>query len=138
MRLVIQRVNRASVTVGEQQVSAIGQGMLVLVGIRRGDTEETARQLARKTVELRIFEDAAGLMNRSLLETGGELLAVSQFTLYADARRGRRPSFAKAAPAEAARPIFEAFCQAVEDAGVPCRRGAFGAEMLVELINDGR
>lgn len=137
MRLVIQRVSRAGVTVAGEQVAAIGPGLVVLVGIRRGDTEQTARQLARKTVDLRIFDDAAGLMNRSLLETGGELLAVSQFTLYADARRGRRPSFADAAPAEEARPVFDAFCAAVEEAGAPCRRGVFGAQMLVELVNDG-
>jgi len=137
MRLVLQRVRRASVVVGGEQVAAIGRGLVALVGVRRGDTDAAAKQLAKKAVELRVFDDAAGLMNRSLIEAGGELLAVSQFTLYADMRRGRRPSFVEAAPAAEAAPLFEAFCRAVEEAGVVCRRGVFGAEMLVELVNDG-
>lgn len=137
MRLVLQRVRRARVAVDGVPVAAIGPGLLVFVGVRQGDTPDAARRLARKTVELRIFDDERGLMNCSLLECGGELLAVSQFTLYGDARRGRRPSFSEAAPAEEALPLFEAYCEAVEEAGVPCARGRFGAAMVVELANDG-
>lgn len=137
MRLVLQRVRHASVAVDGLPVAAIGPGLLVFVGVRQGDTLDTARRLARKTLELRIFDDERGLMNRSLLECGGEVLAVSQFTLYGDARRGRRPSFSEAAPAEEARPLFETYCQAIEEAGVPCARGRFGAAMVVELANDG-
>lgn len=137
MRLVIQRVRRASVSVAGETIAAIGPGMLALVGVSRGDTEDLARAFARKAVELRIFDDAAGKMNRSLIDVSGEMLAVSQFTLYGDVRRGRRPSFTEAAPGAVAEPIFAAFCAAVEAAGVPCKQGLFGAEMLVELVNDG-
>ena len=137
MRSVLQRVSRASVTVGGERVAAIGRGLLVLVGVARTDTEAEARKLARKAVELRIFPDAAGRFNLSLLEVGGEALVVSQFTLLADARRGRRPSFSEAAPPEVAEPLVEAFAQAMREAGVPTQTGRFGAMMDVNLVNDG-
>jgi D-tyrosyl-tRNA(Tyr) deacylase len=125
------------VRIGGETAGAIGPGLLVLLGVAEGDGEEEARKLAQKTAELRVFADAAGKFNLSLLETGGEALVVSQFTLHADTRRGRRPSFTAAAPAEVAEPLVEAYARALEGLGVRVARGRFGAKMAVELVNDG-
>jgi len=137
MRLLLQRVSRAEVRVDGVPVGAIGRGLLALLGVGPDDIPETARTLARRTVELRIFRDDAGKTNLALPEVGGSVLAVSQFTLYADTSRGRRPSFIRAAPPELAEALFGSYCQAVADLGVPVSRGRFGAEMSVELVNDG-
>lgn len=137
MRAVVQRVLSASVEVDGETVGAIGPGMLVLVGVAGEDTEATAVRLAAKVAGMRIFEDDAGRMNRSLADTGGEVLSISQFTLYADVRRGNRPSFDRAAPRAAAEPLYERFCMAIEESGVRCARGVFGGEMRVSLVNDG-
>jgi D-tyrosyl-tRNA(Tyr) deacylase len=137
MRAVIQRVSGARLLVEGELISEIGRGFLVLVGVRQGDGVETARRIAARAAGLRIFEDQAGRMNLGLAEVGGEVLAVSQFTLYGDVRRGRRPSFEGAAPGEVALPVYEAFCEAIEEAGIRCRRGVFGAHMEIELTNDG-
>lgn len=137
MRAVVQRVARARVTVGGAEVGAIGPGLLVLVGVRAGDGPEAARYLAEKVAHLRIFADAEGKMNRSVLEVGGAVLAVSQFTLYGDARRGRRPDYFQAARPEAAQALYEQFCTDLAALGVPVARGQFQAHMAVELVNDG-
>ncbi len=137
MRAVLQRVSRAAVTVAGEPVAAIGRGLVVLVGVAQGDSTEEARKLARKAAELRIFPDAEGRFNLSLLDVDGEALVVSQFTLLADVRRGRRPSFTHAARPEAAEPLVEAFAQAMREAGVSVQTGRFGARMAVELVNDG-
>ncbi|MCS7255736.1 MAG: D-aminoacyl-tRNA deacylase [Thermomicrobium sp.] len=137
MRVLLQRVSRASVTVDGQVVGAIGPGLLLLVGVRRGDDQATAEWMAQKVANLRIFEDEAGKMNRSVLEVGGSALVVSQFTLYADVRKGRRPSFIEAAPPEEARPLVDAFAAALRRLGLPVETGVFGAHMDVELVNDG-
>jgi D-tyrosyl-tRNA(Tyr) deacylase len=137
LRLVIQRVSRASVTVDDETVSSIGAGLLVFLGVARGDSVSDAERLAVKTAELRIFNDEAGRFNLSLLDTGGEALAVSQFTLIADVRRGRRPSFNDAAGSEEALPVYEAYVRALEALGVSVQRGRFGAHMDVDLLNDG-
>ena len=137
MRLVLQRVSSAAVRVDGETVGAIGPGLLVLVGVREGADEGTARRLAAKTAALRVFPDDEGRFNRSLLETHGEALVVSQFTLYADVRRGRRPSFTDAARPEVAEPLVEAYAAALEALGVRVARGRFGAKMEVELVNDG-
>jgi D-tyrosyl-tRNA(Tyr) deacylase len=139
MRLVLQRVSRASVTVDDRLVSEIGPGLLILVGVGAAEDDPTAAavRLAEKVVNLRIFEDGDGKMNRSLAETGGEALVVSQFTLFADLRKGRRPSWTDAAVPEVAEPAVEAFAHALEAAGVRVGRGVFGAHMRVELVNDG-
>ena len=138
MRIVIQRVRHASVTVDNQAVSAIGQGLLVLVGVENGDTPADAEWLAAKTVALRIFDDTDGVMNRSVLDIGGEVLAVSQFTLTASTRKGNRPSYIRAARGEEANTLYEAYCQLVGDRiGRPVGRGIFGADMQVSLLNDG-
>ena len=137
MRALLQRVSRASVTVEEQVVGQIAQGLLVLLGISREDTEREAKILAEKLVQLRIFEDEAGKMNRSLLDIRGEILVVSQFTLYADMRRGRRPSFTDAAQPSLAIPLYEHFKTVLTAAGVSVASGIFGAHMRVELLNDG-
>jgi D-aminoacyl-tRNA deacylase len=137
MRGVVQRVAFARVDVGDEIVARIEGGLLVFLGIAATDSPDTARRLARKIVELRIFEDDAGRMNRSLAEVDGALLCVSQFTLYADVRRGRRPAFDAAAPADIAEPLYESFCTAVKEAGILCARGRFGAHMTVTLANDG-
>jgi D-tyrosyl-tRNA(Tyr) deacylase len=126
-------VARASVTVDGERVSQIGPGLLVLLGVRRGDSPEQADKLARKLLALRIFEDDEGRMNRSVADTGGEVLCVSQFTLYGDARKGNRPSFVDAAPPEEAEPLYERVRAALNDA----RGGVFGAHMEVELLGDG-
>ena len=138
MRIVIQRVRHASVTVDNQAVSAIGQGLLVLVGVENGDTPADAEWLAAKTVALRIFDDTDGVMNRSVLDIGGEVLAVSQFTLTASTRKGNRPSYIRAARGEEANTLYETYCQLVADRiGRPVGRGIFGADMQVSLLNDG-
>lgn len=137
MRLVIQRVAHASVVVAGEAVSSIQDGLLVLVGVGPEDTEAEARRLAAKTVKLRIFKDDEGKMNRSVLDLGGGVIAVSQFTLYGDARKGNRPSFINAAPPEKAEPLYEAYCAAIREAGVPCGQGVFGAHMEVSLLNSG-
>lgn len=137
MRLLLQRVTRAEVRVADQIVGSIDSGLVVFVGVASGDTPTTAEAMARKCVELRIFRDEAGLTNRSLLDVGGQLLAISQFTLLADTGRGRRPSFINAAPAELGRELYERFAAAVEERGVIVARGVFGAEMAVDLVNDG-
>ncbi len=137
MRAVIQRVARASVVVGEETVGNIGAGFLVLLGIRRDDTDADSSYIADKIANLRIFEDEDGRLNRSLLETGGATLIVSQFTLYGDARKGRRPSFTEAASGDAARAMYESVCAKTAAAGAEVERGRFGAEMQVSLVNDG-
>jgi D-tyrosyl-tRNA(Tyr) deacylase len=137
MRLVIQRVSSASVAVDGEVVGAIAGGLLVLVGVRHGDTTDLARRLAAKTAELRIFPDEGGRFNRSLRDAGGEALVVSQFTLYGDTRKGRRPSFNDAAPPEVAEPLIAAYVDALQAAGVRIAQGRFGAQMQVALVNDG-
>ena len=137
MRAVVQRVSEAGVTVEGRVAGAIGKGLLVLVGIGHADTEETARTLAAKIARLRIFQDAEGKMNLSVQDVGGGVLAVSQFTLLADTRKGNRPSFTGAAPPEAANRLYEVFCAALADLGLPVARGIFGAHMDVRLTNDG-
>ena len=137
MRLLLQRVTRAQVTVEERVVGQIGAGLVCLVGIGHGDDDQVVAALAGKAVDLRIFRDEEGKTNRSLIDVGGEVLAISQFTLYADARKGRRPSFLAAAPPEVGERLYNQFCAAVEARGVKVERGVFGAEMKVELVNDG-
>jgi D-tyrosyl-tRNA(Tyr) deacylase len=137
MRAVVHRVSEASVTVDAQEVGNIGAGFLVLVGVRQDDTEADADYIADKIVNLRIFEDEAGKMNLSLLDTRGSALLVSQFTLYGDARRGRRPSFSDAMGGEAARLLYESLCTKVAATGLLVSKGVFGAEMKVRLLNDG-
>lgn len=137
MRALVQRVSKASVRVEGVVRGEIGRGFVVLVGVAPGDTHEVAARLAEKAVALRVFEDEAGRMNRSLAEVAGEVLAVSQFTLFADTRRGNRPSFTGAAGPEHAEPLYETFCAAIESEGIRCARGVFGAHMDVTLTNDG-
>jgi len=137
MRLVIQRVSRARVLVESETVGAIGPGLLILAGVARDDAPADAERLALRCADLRIFADDEGKFNRSLRDTGGEALVVSQFTLLADTRKGRRPNFMAAARPEEAEPIVEAFAVALERAGVRTARGRFGAMMSVELVNDG-
>jgi D-tyrosyl-tRNA(Tyr) deacylase len=137
MRAVVQRVSRASVTVGGEIVGAIGRGVLVLLGVTHDDGPEQADWLANKVAGLRIFEDGAGKMNLSLLDVEGEALVVSQFTLYGDARKGRRPSFVDAARPEAAEPLVQRFAEALRRRGISVDMGVFGARMRVEIHNDG-
>lgn len=137
MRAVIQRVNEASVRSGGQEVSRIGRGLLVLVGVSREDKEEDVRYLADKTVNLRIFEDAEGKMNLSVLDTGGEILAVSQFTLYGDCRQGRRPSFTEAAVPQEADRLYQLYVEQLRLSGLAVKTGIFREHMLVSLENDG-
>lgn len=138
MRVVIQRVKHASVTIGGNLKSSIGQGMLVLLGIEEPDTAEDRLWLVKKISALRIFDDAEGVMNRSITDIGGEVLIVSQFTLMASTKKGNRPSYIRAARPEAAIPHYEAFCREMEQAlGQPVATGEFGADMQVELVNDG-
>jgi D-aminoacyl-tRNA deacylase len=137
MRAVLQRVRRGRVSVDNRTISEIGPGLVILLGVGHEDHEVQARALAEKIAHLRIFEDEAGKMNRSLLDIGGSALVVSQFTLYADARKGRRPSFTDAALPDAARPLVDRFAAFLQEAGVPCGLGEFGAHMLVEIENDG-
>lgn len=138
MRLVIQRVTEASVSIAGELHSAIGKGLLVLVGIAKDDSEDDVRRLAAKTVALRIFDDDAGVMNRSVTDTGGDVLAVSQFTLMAATRKGNRPSYINAAGHELAIPLYNLYCSLVQDAlGRDVKTGVFGADMQVALVNDG-
>ena len=133
MRAVVQRVSRARVTPG----GGIGHGLCVLLGVAGGDGEEAAERLAGKVARLRIFPDDAGRFDRSVVDLGGAVLVVSQFTLIADTAKGNRPSFAEAAPPEQAEPLYERFCDELRDLGVPVETGVFGATMEVELVNDG-
>ena len=138
MRVVIQRVSEASVTVEGKCISSIGKGLLVLVGVENGDTESDAAWLASKTAGLRIFDDCNGVMNLSVKDIGGELLAVSQFTLTASTRKGNRPSYIRAAGHELAVPMYEKYCGLLSEAAArPVLKGIFGADMKVSLINDG-
>jgi D-tyrosyl-tRNA(Tyr) deacylase len=137
MRAVIQRVSAARVIIGGEEFSRIGHGMLVLVGVEKEDTANEARALARRIVELRIFEDENGKMNRAVGDAAGSILAVSQFTLLGDCRNGRRPSFAAAATPEAAKELYEGFVAEIAAAGVPVKTGVFQAMMDVELTNQG-
>jgi D-aminoacyl-tRNA deacylase len=137
MRAVVQRVTRARVSVGEKVSGEISAGLVVLLAVGVNDSAEIVGPFAEKIVNLRIFNDEQGKMNRSLLDAGGAMLAISQFTLYGDARGGRRPSFIQAAPAERGRELYEAFVRAVELLGVRAATGVFQAHMAVELVNDG-
>lgn len=137
MRAVIQRVSRAQVKVGDEVVGKIGPGLLVLLGVAKTDTQADAEYLAAKIMGLRIFEDENGKMNLSLAETNRSVLAVSQFTLYGDVRKGKRPSFDEAAPPELARELYEHFVAKIREASVSCETGRFQATMQVELVNDG-
>jgi D-aminoacyl-tRNA deacylase len=137
MRAVVQRVLRARVTVESRTAGQIERGLVVLLGVGSGDSEGDAQYLAEKIAGLRIFEDEAGKMNRSVSDTGGAVLAVSQFTLYGDTRRGKRPSFDAAARPEAARKLYEYFVECVRELGLRCETGQFQAAMQLELVNDG-
>jgi D-tyrosyl-tRNA(Tyr) deacylase len=137
VRAVVQRVSRAQVSVGEEVVGKIDAGLLVLLGVSKDDSSVDAEYLATKVVGLRIFEDENGKMNRSVVEMGGAVLAVSQFTLYGDVRKGKRPSLDDAAPPQVANQLYEDFVQKVRDAGVRCETGRFQSMMQVELVNDG-
>lgn len=137
MRVVVQRVSRAQVTVDERIVGAVDGGLLLLVGIRQGDTEAELRWMAEKVPDLRIFPDQGGKMNRSLMEAGGAILAVSQFTLYGDCKKGRRPSFIDAAPGPEASRLFDCFVDLLRKRGLQVATGVFGADMQVTLVNDG-
>ncbi len=137
MRVVLQRVSRASVTVHDEVVGAIDGGLLLLAAFRLGDTADDLAWMATKVTGLRIFRDADDKMNETLFDVGGSVLLVSQFTLYGDARKGRRPSFIESAPPAQAEALYEQFAQALRDTGVPVATGTFGAMMQVELVNDG-
>ena len=137
MRVLVQRVARAAVHVNGETVASIGPGLLLFVAFKTGDGDSDLAWMAEKIANLRIFEDDAGKMNRSLLEVGGQALAVSQFTLYGDARKGRRPSFDASAPADQARPLFEKFVDFLSSRGIMTGVGRFQAVMRVELVNDG-
>jgi D-tyrosyl-tRNA(Tyr) deacylase len=137
MRAVVQRVRSARVLVGDEVVGAVGQGLLVLLGVAPTDTPAQVQWLADKVVGLRIFADADGKMNRGVADVGGGVLVVSQFTLYGDCRKGRRPSFIGAAAPDKAEPLYEAFLNGIRALGVPVAAGRFGAMMQVELVNDG-
>ena len=137
MRTIIQRVSKASVTVDGKAISSIGPGLVVLLGVGHGDGEEQARWLAEKIATLRIFSDPEGKMNLSVQDANGEAIVVSQFTLFADAQKGRRPSFIDAARPEVAAPLVERFASFLREQGVPTQTGIFGADMLVEIHNDG-
>ncbi|MCX8023650.1 MAG: D-aminoacyl-tRNA deacylase [Thermanaerothrix sp.] len=137
MRALLQRVREASVQVEGQTVARIGPGFAILLGVGLEDTVEKAATLARKIALLRVFEDEAGKMNLSIQDVKGEALVVSQFTLYADTRKGNRPSFTQAAPPDVARPLVEAFAEHLKSYGIPVQQGVFGAHMLVYILNDG-
>ena len=137
MRAVIQRVSSACVRIGDREFSRIGMGVVVLVGVEKNDTETDATMLAKKVVELRVFEDESGRMNRSLIEVGGEVLAVSQFTLLGDSRKGRRPSFDKAAAPDEAQHLYGLFVAALDRTGVDTSTGVFRETMDVDLTNHG-
>lgn len=137
MRVLIQQVSKASVTVDQQTISSIGKGLLILLGVGHGDGEEQAGFLAEKTANLRIFEDEQGKTNLSILDVKGEAIVVSQFTLYANTQKGRRPSFIEAALPEVAEPLVNRFVELLRGHGVPTQTGKFGAHMEVEIHNDG-
>ncbi len=137
MRAVLQRVRSASVSVKGECITAIGKGLLILLGVTRDDNGDMAEQLADKIAALRIFEDQEGKMNLSIRDVSGEALVVSQFTLYADCRKGRRPSFTNAAPPDQAKELYERFCDLLTKPGIPTCRGEFGEKMIVALENDG-
>ena len=137
MRVVLQRVSHASVTVEEKVIGKIQRGFLLLVGVTHDDAMEDMEYLVRKIVQMRIFEDEEGKLNRSIQDIGGEILSVSQFTLYADTKKGNRPSFSKAAPWDVALEMFEQFNGLLRDTGIPVETGQFGADMKVDLLNDG-
>ena len=137
MKVVLQRVAHASVTVDEKVIGKIQRGFLLLVGVTHDDVIEDMEYLVRKIVQMRIFEDEEGKLNRSIQDIGGEILSVSQFTLYADTKKGNRPSFSKAAPGDVALEMFEQFNSLLRDTGIPVETGQFGADMKVELLNDG-
>lgn len=137
MRVVLQRVAHASVTVDGEIIRKIQRGFLLLVGVTHDDAMEDMEYLVRKIVQMRIFEDEEGKLNRSIQDIGGEILSVSQFTLYADTKKGNRPSFSKAAPGDVALKMFEQFNGLLRDTGIPVETGQFGADMKVELLNDG-
>jgi len=137
MKAVVQRVTEARVRVRGEPVGETGRGLCVLLGVARGDGVAEAERLAERVARLRVFEDEDGRFNRSLLDVGGGALVVSQFTLLADTARGNRPSFSEAAPPQEAEPLYEAFCAALREHGVPVATGVFGARMEVELVNDG-
>jgi D-tyrosyl-tRNA(Tyr) deacylase len=137
MRVLLQRVKSGKVSVDGRTVASIGSGLVLLVGIGRADDEKKARILAEKIASMRIFEDEAGKFNLSILDRAGEAIVVSQFTLYADTRKGRRPSFSEAAPPELASPLVEKFAELLRLQGIPTQTGLFGAHMLVEIENDG-
>ena len=137
MRAVLQRVKRAEVRVAGELVGRIGPGLVLLVGMARNDTRESGQVLAEKIAHLRVFDDEHARMNRSLLEVGGGVLCVPQFTLYGDCRKGRRPSYDRAAPPDAARPLYEAFLESLRALGLEVQTGRFQAMMEVELVNDG-
>lgn len=138
MRIVIQRVSRASVKIDGRVKAQIGKGMLILLGIEESDTQEDVDWLVRKTTGLRIFDDENGVMNRPITDIGGEILVISQFTLYASYKKGNRPSWLRAARHDVSVPLYNSFCQRMEEAlGKPIGTGEFGADMKVELVNDG-
>ena len=137
MKAVVQRVSSARVRVGERVAGEVGSGLCVLLGVARSDDAAAAERLAGKIARLRVFENEEGRFDRSLLDTGGEALVISQFTLLGDASKGNRPSFTDAAPPEEAEPLYEAFCSSLRELGVPVATGEFGARMAVELVNDG-
>lgn len=137
MRAVVQRVSQANVEVAGARVSTIGRGLLVLLGVRKGDTAADLEWMADKVLNLRIFDDPQGVMNLSVQEVAGELLVVSQFTLLADSRKGRRPSYIEAAPPDEAKALYEGFCDRLAASGRPVKRGVFQAMMAVGLVNDG-
>ena len=137
MRAVVQRVSEASVTVDGRVTGQVGAGLCALVGVAQGDSEDDARWLAAKVLELRVFEDEQGKMNKSLLEVGGALLAISQFTLLGDARQGRRPAFTQAARPEDAQPLYARFCELCRERGVRVEEGVFRATMTVRIVNEG-
>jgi len=137
MRVLLQRVSRSSVTVDQQTISVIGKGLLILLGVGHGDNQEQAKFLAEKIANLRVFEDQQGKTNLSILDIKGEAIVVSQFTLYADTRKGRRPSFTDAALPDVAEPLVNRFVELLRSHGVPTQTGKFGAHMKVEIHNDG-
>jgi len=137
VRVVVQRVQRASVVVGDETVSDIGPGLVVLIGVAASDSSSECDRLAGKVARLRIFEDDDGRLDRPLVDVAGEAMVVSQFTLVADTRKGNRPSFTDAAAPDLAEPLYERFCEALRELGVPVQSGVFGARMEVSLVNDG-
>lgn len=137
MRAVLQRVSRASVSVGGRKTGEIGRGLVILLGVKRGDTEKEASWLAEKCLNLRIFENRKGHFSLSVRDVAGDVLCISQFTLHADTRRGRRPSFSEACPSDEALGLYDAFIKSMEESGLRIEKGRFGEKMVVEILNDG-